>query len=82
MKIQTDWLTVEEMTKFLENVQLSTSKEIAVPHEPALDWRKGVTTFEEHLERHYGPVGTERRDEYERGLKNFMESIPLPETEQ
>lgn len=82
MKLQTDWLTVKEMTEFLENVQLETSKEIAVPHEPAPDWRKDVTTFEEHLNHNYGPVGTERRDEYERGLKNFMENLPLPETEQ
>lgn len=73
---------IDELMEFLKSVQLPTSTDIAVPHEPAPDWRKDVTTFEEHLDHNYGPVGTERRDEYERGLKDFMENLPLPETEQ
>lgn len=72
MKLKTDWLTVEEMTEFLE-------KQIAVPHEPAPDWGENITTFEEHLNEHYGPVGSPTRDEYEQGRLEFFKTIETDE---
>ena len=33
---------------------------------------KNITTFEAHLEKRYGKIGTQKRDEFERKSKSFM----------
>ncbi len=34
--------------------------------------KKNITTFEEHLEKRYGKIGTPKRDEFERNSKSFI----------
>jgi ribosome-binding protein aMBF1 (putative translation factor) len=33
---------------------------------------KNITTLEAHLEKRYGKIGTQKRDEFERKSKSFM----------
>ena len=34
--------------------------------------KKNITTFEEHLKKRYGKMGTPKRDEFERNSKSFI----------
>jgi DNA-binding XRE family transcriptional regulator len=36
---------------------------------------KNLTTFAEHKDRHYGKVGTKKRDEYEAGYQIFKAGV-------
>ena len=40
---------------------------------------KNITTFREHLDQEYGPLGTRTRDEYESGFEAFRLGILLQE---
>lgn len=40
---------------------------------------KNITTFREHLDQEYGPLGTKTRDEYESGFEAFRLGILLQE---
>jgi hypothetical protein len=73
--MESNYPNTDELMEFLRNAVFSSSIEIAVPHEPAPNWGENITTFEEHLNEHYGPIGSPTRDEYEQGRLEFFKTI-------
>lgn len=41
--------------------------------------KNNITTFEEHLEKEYGKIGTPARDKYEQGFEAFKLGVTLQE---
>lgn len=63
--------TINDLADFINNIE---------PLEPVTDaqeltYEDDLTLWEGHLTKHYGPIGSSTRDEYEQGRLEFFKTI-------